>query len=108
MVCSLRELVPSHASPASGCRNRLPPKSPPFGTVEQIAALGVNEGDAVLVKQDKGSAVLQVRLDNHVAMGCVRVTASHEASTGLGDLMGDITVEKYTETSPFISKAVSK
>ena len=61
----------------------------------QMAALGLVEGDTVLAKQDKGSAVLQVRLDNHVAMGCVRVTASHENSTGLGDLMGDITIEKY-------------
>ena len=28
-------------------------------------------------------------------MGCVRVTASHEGTIGLGDLMGEITVEKY-------------
>jgi NADH-quinone oxidoreductase subunit G len=52
-------------------------------------------GDTVLARQDKGSAILQVRLDNHVAMGCIRVTASHENSTGLGDLMGDISIEKY-------------
>jgi NADH-quinone oxidoreductase subunit G len=62
----------------------------------QIAALGLAEGDTVLARQDKGSAVLQVRLDNHVAMGCVRVTAAHEGSVGLGDLMGDITIEKIT------------
>ena len=74
---------------------------------EQIAALGLNDGDVVLVKQDKGSAVLQVRLDNHVAMGCVRVTASHEGSISLGDLMGDITVEKYIEKNTRNEKAVS-
>ena len=61
---------------------------------EQIAALDLVEGDTVLAKQDKGSALLQVKLDNHVAMGCVRVTASHEGSIGLGDLMGEITIEK--------------
>jgi NADH-quinone oxidoreductase subunit G len=61
----------------------------------QISALGLVDGETVLARQDKGSAVLKVRLDNHVAMGCVRVTASHENSTGLGDLMGDITLEKY-------------
>jgi len=27
-------------------------------------------------------------------MGCVRVAAAHEDTVGLGDLMGDITVEK--------------
>lgn len=62
---------------------------------KEIEALGLAEGDTVLVRQDKGSAILTVKLDNHVAMGCVRVTASHEASVGLGDLMGEITVEKY-------------
>ena len=61
----------------------------------QISALGLVDGETVLARQDKGSAVLKVRLDHHVAMGCVRVTASHENSTGLGDLMGDITLEKY-------------
>ena len=61
---------------------------------EQMTALGLVEGDTVLATQDKGSAVLQVSLDNHVAMGCVRVTASHEGSIGLGDLMGDIAIEK--------------
>jgi NADH-quinone oxidoreductase subunit G len=60
-----------------------------------MAALDLVEGDTVLVRQDKGSAILKVKLDNHVAMGCVRVTASHNDSTDLGDLMGEITVEKY-------------
>ncbi len=66
---------------------------------EQIAALGLMEGDTVLARQDKGSAELQVKLDNHVAMGCVRVTAAHEGSVGLGDLMGDITIEKFVVES---------
>ena len=61
----------------------------------ELAALHLVDGETVLVSQDKGSAILQVKLDNHVAMGCVRVTAAHEGSIGLGDLMGDITVEKY-------------
>ena len=61
---------------------------------EQLTELGLIEGDIVLAKQDKGSAVLQVKLDNHVAMGCVRVAASHELTTGLGDLMGEISIEK--------------
>jgi NADH-quinone oxidoreductase subunit G len=60
----------------------------------QLAALGLVDGEQVLVKQDKGSAILTVQLDNHVATGCVRVAASHEDTIGLGDLMGDITVEK--------------
>lgn len=61
---------------------------------EQMAELGLVDGDIVLAKQDKGSAILKVKLDTHVAKGCVRVAASHELTTGLGDLMGDITIEK--------------
>jgi NADH-quinone oxidoreductase subunit G len=72
---------------------------------EQIAALGLMEGDTVLARQDKGSAELQVKLDNHVAMGCVRVTAAHEDSVGLGDLMGDITIEKYTVDNSQLEEA---
>lgn len=64
---------------------------------EQMALLGLVEGDVVLAKQDRGSAVLKVKLDNHVAKGCVRVAASHELTVGLGDLMGDISLEKTTE-----------
>ena len=73
----------------------------------QLAALGLSDGDTVLVKQDKGSAVLTVRLDNHVAMGCVRVIASHPASTSLGDLMGEITVEKYAESGIYKEKVAT-
>ncbi len=64
----------------------------------QLADLALQEGDQVLVKQDKGSAVLTVKLDNHVAKGCVRVAAAHEDTIGLGDLMGDISVEKLSAT----------
>ncbi|MFD0913094.1 NADH-quinone oxidoreductase subunit NuoG [Methylophilus luteus] len=61
---------------------------------EQLAELGLQDGDIVVARQDKGSAVLKVRLDNHVAKGCVRVAAAHPLTVGLGDLMGDITIEK--------------
>ena len=65
---------------------------------EDMRELDLREGDTVLAKQDKGSAVLTVRLDNHVAKGCVRVTAAHEDTVGLGDLMGDISIEKIKQT----------
>ncbi len=61
---------------------------------DQLAELGLADGDLVLVKQDKGQAILTVRSDNHVAKGCVRVAAAHQDTVGLGDLMGDISVEK--------------
>ena len=64
---------------------------------EDMRILELVEGDTVLAKQDKGSAILTVRLDYHVAKGCVRVTAAHEDTIGLGDLMGDISIEKITQ-----------
>lgn len=64
---------------------------------EDMRMLGLQENDKVLVKQDKGSAVLSVRRDPHVAMGCVRVAAAHQDTVGLGDLMGDISIEKIPE-----------
>lgn len=64
---------------------------------EDMRMLGLKEDDKVLVKQDKGSAILSVRRDPHVAMGCVRVAAAHQDTIGLGDLMGDISIEKVPE-----------
>jgi NADH-quinone oxidoreductase subunit G len=61
---------------------------------DEMRLQNVVEGDTVLVKQDKGSAILTVQRDIHVAMGCLRVAAAHEDTIGLGDLMGDISLEK--------------
>jgi NADH-quinone oxidoreductase subunit G len=63
---------------------------------DEMRAYSLVEGDLVLVKQDQGSTVLPVRPDIHVAPGCVRVAAAHEDTLGLGDLMGDISIEKIT------------
>ena len=61
---------------------------------DQLAELGLQDGDIVVACQNQGRAILKVRVDNHVAKGCVRVAAAHPLTAGLGDLMGDITIEK--------------
>ena len=61
---------------------------------KMLDKLGLVEGDRVLVRQGEGSAVLTVRADSHVAMGCVRIQAAHKLTASLGELMGDVTVEK--------------
>ncbi len=58
--------------------------------------LNLAEGDEVLVTQDEGSANLIVTQDDHVAHGCVRITAAHPDSITLGDMMGDISLVKVT------------
>jgi len=61
-----------------------------------MAELSLQAGDTVLVKQGEGSAVLQVRLDNHVAKGCVRIQAASPITASLGELMGELTIEKIS------------
>ncbi len=60
----------------------------------QMQTLGLVEGDQVRVTQGEGHAVLTVRADTHVAMGCVRIQAASRLTAGLGELMGDIHLEK--------------
>ena len=62
--------------------------------------LSLSVNDWVLVRQAQGSATLQVHIDEHVAFGCVRVAAAHPSTVGLGDLMGDITLEKISPPIP--------
>ncbi len=66
---------------------------------DEMRLQAVVDGEEVLVKQDNGSAVLTVQTDAHVAMGCIRVAAAHEDTIGLGDMMGDISLEKITVKS---------
>ena len=72
---------------------------------EDLRMMRIKEGDAVLVKQDQGSAVLLVRADLHVAPGCVRIAAAHKQTIGLGDLMGDIAIEKIPGDEQEAAKA---
>src|SRR5665647_438603 len=64
---------------------------------EQLAKFGLQDGDRVVVRQGAGSATLTAKLDNHVPLGCVRVAAANVATVGLGDLMGEITVERISQ-----------
>ncbi len=59
---------------------------------EQLAKLGLKDGEQVLVKQGAGSATLTAKVDNRVPLGCVRVATANSLSSALGDLMGEIEV----------------
>ena len=59
-----------------------------------MAALGVQEGDLVEVKQGIGSAKLKVKLDVGLAKGTVRVPTGYDITASLGELMGEIEVTK--------------
>ena len=59
-----------------------------------MAQLGVQEGDLVIVKQGIGSAQLKVKLDAGLAKGTVRVPTGYDITASLGELMGEIEVQK--------------
>lgn len=58
-----------------------------------MTELGLQAGDKVRVKQAGAEAVLPVRLDERVHTHCVRIPVCAETAM-LGDLYGELTVEK--------------
>ncbi len=58
------------------------------------AGLGVADGEPVRVRQGQGEARLAVKIDETVPAACVRVAAAHAATAALGDMFGQITVER--------------
>ncbi len=56
--------------------------------------IGVAEGDQVRIKQGNGEALLKAKLDNNVPAGCVRVAAAHASTAALGEMFGNISVER--------------
>ncbi len=61
---------------------------------ELAARLGVQNGDAVKVTQDGGSAVLEAFVDKALPASVVRVASAHPLTINLGPMFGPITVEK--------------
>lgn len=60
----------------------------------QAQALGVDEGDAVLVSQGNAHAVIKVALDDRVPMGAVWLPSARPASAGLGLSYGAVELKK--------------
>jgi NADH-quinone oxidoreductase subunit G len=60
---------------------------------EQAAKLGLTDGDRVEVSQGSTRARVDVRLDDHMAMGCGRIPAAVPGSEQLGPQIGPMTVE---------------
>jgi len=72
----------SHAKPAAA-----------YLSAADAAALGVQDGDRVRVRQ-AGEAVLPVVVDDDVPAGTVWVPAATTETVGLGPMMGEITVAR--------------
>jgi NADH-quinone oxidoreductase subunit G len=61
---------------------------------DTLAKLGLNAGDALRLGQGNGEAHLIAQLDNTVPADCVRVAAAHLSTAALGDMFGQISVER--------------
>ena len=59
-----------------------------------LARLGIGNGDMVKVRQGQGEVLLPARCDETVPGACVRVAAAYASTAVLGDLFGEITVER--------------
>ncbi|MFA5241000.1 MAG: NADH-quinone oxidoreductase subunit NuoG [Sulfuricella sp.] len=59
-----------------------------------MAQLQLENGSMAVVRQGQGSAVMRVRQDDKLPLGCARVPASHPMTAGLGAMFGEIVVEK--------------
>ena len=65
-----------------------------------LVQLGLREGDEVIVRQGQGSALLQARRDDGIPMGGVRIAGATPLTVALGDLFGEITVERVEAPVP--------
>jgi NADH-quinone oxidoreductase subunit G len=61
---------------------------------QQLTSLGIEDGAMVLVKQGSVSLRLTARRDDHVPTGCVRLPGAMAETAVLGDLYGEISVER--------------
>jgi len=61
---------------------------------QTLADLGLACGTKVRVIQGQGEAVLFAKADNNIPLGCVRVSAAHASTSKLGDMFGQLFVER--------------
>jgi NADH-quinone oxidoreductase subunit G len=59
-----------------------------------LEKLGLADGAEAVVRQNGGSVRLKVQADSRVAPGCVRVLAARAETAALGDLFGEIVIER--------------
>ena len=59
-----------------------------------MSRLGINTGDKVRVRQGHGEAQLVAGRDDKLPDECVRIAAAHPVTAELGDMFGEIAVEK--------------
>ncbi|MBE0620482.1 MAG: NADH-quinone oxidoreductase subunit G [Burkholderiales bacterium] len=58
-----------------------------------LARLGLKDGQAVKIRQGEGEAAVNVARDDKLPQDCVRLVAAHPATSKLGPMSGELSVE---------------
>ena len=59
-----------------------------------LQKLQISEGGMAMVRQKSGQATLRAVRDDQLPADCVRIAGAHALTAGLGELLGEIVVEK--------------
>jgi NADH-quinone oxidoreductase subunit G len=92
--------VPIYAADAIARRSRPLQRTrdgmPPVASMNRALweRLGLQEGDAVRVRQGSGEAVLAAGIDDRLPADCLRVAAGRPETAALGAMFGTITAER--------------
>jgi NADH-quinone oxidoreductase subunit G len=72
-------------------RDAAPPRA--WMNAALLGKLGLEEGQPVKVKQGAGEATLSAACDDRLPRDCVRIAAAHPATSMLGPMSGEVSVE---------------
>jgi NADH-quinone oxidoreductase subunit G len=73
-------------------RDALPPRA--WLSPSLAEKLGVKQGERVKVRQGDGAATVEVGIDVRLPAGCVRLSAAHRHTAGLGPMFGTVSLER--------------
>jgi NADH-quinone oxidoreductase subunit G len=72
-------------------RDAAPPRA--WMNAALLSRLGLKEGQAVTVRQGEGAASVSAAQDDSLPQDCVRLSAAHTATSKLGPMCGEVSVE---------------
>ena len=80
------------AEPLQRTRDSAPPVAWMAGTL--MDKLGISAGDSVRLKQGEAEVRLTAARDDKLPVDCARVAAAHPLTAALGEMFGEILIEK--------------
>jgi NADH-quinone oxidoreductase subunit G len=85
------DAIVRRAAPLQQTRDAAPPRA--WMNSALLAKLGLKDGQAVRVRQGEGEAGVNAACDDRLPRDCVRLAAAHAATSKLGPMSGELSVE---------------